>query len=85
MSLSATVAAMKITYLLIAGCTGTDMESDDVGDCPTSQYVESWSGPNSKTECDQFINSKDFDPTTYMPGYPSYIVGCKPQPKSAKM
>lgn len=80
--IATTASLMKVTLLLVAGCTGTDVESDDVGECPTSQYVESWTGVNSLEECEAFIRTKQFDPNDYVPGWPSYVVGCKPKPTS---
>ena len=76
------VVALKVTLLLIAGCTGTDVETDDVGDCPTSSYVEQWTGVDSMAECNQYIRSREFRPDQYMPGYPSYVVGCKDKPST---
>jgi hypothetical protein len=84
MILSTTIATtLKVTLLLVAGCTGTDINSDDVGDCPTSQYVESFTGPNSQSDCDQFIRTKAFEPENYMPGYPSYVISCRPDKGAA--
>jgi hypothetical protein len=70
--------AAQITYLLVAGCTGPDVNAE----CPVSSYVESWSGPVSQQECNEYIASEDFNPTDYVPGFNDYIVRCEPKPTS---
>ncbi|UKL15049.1 hypothetical protein hairong_145 [Pseudomonas phage hairong] len=79
--ISAISAGLKVTVLLIAGCTGgTDIDSPEQGVCPVSNYVESWSGVASQQECDEYIRSKAFDPEEYLPGWDSYVVRCEPKP-----
>jgi hypothetical protein len=79
--ISAITGTLKVTLLLIAGCTGgTDIDSPEKGECPVSSYVESWSGVDSKGECERFVRTRDFDPTDYLPGWDSYVVRCDPKP-----
>lgn len=76
MSLLLLTKTVQVTYLLVAGCLSTSVDSE----CPKSSYVESWSGPVSMQECNDYIRSQEFDPTDYMPGYAAYIVKCEPKP-----
>lgn len=76
MSLLLLTKTAQVTYLLVAGCLSTSVDSE----CPKSSYVESWSGPVSMQECQEYIRSGEFDPTDRMPGFPAYIVKCEPKP-----
>lgn len=77
MAVTPSIATLYLTKLLIIGCTGTDPDSDNLGQCPESLIPHTWTGLSSKSECEAFIRTRDFDPTDYLKGYGSYIVSCK--------
>ncbi|UIS24704.1 hypothetical protein S21ZY_142 [Pseudomonas phage ZY21] len=77
MAATPSIATLYLTKLLIIGCTGTDPDSDNLGQCPESLIPHTWTGLASKSECEAYIRTKRFDPEEFLPGYGSYIVSCK--------
>lgn len=69
------ITSAKVVYLVVMLCSG----QGEVTECPDSYEPKSWTGPEATFECQQFITSKEFDPSDYvmLGAHEFYAVRCQ--------